>query len=367
MKALEEKNGALPGQVSAPLDLSSDRTLAAEASSAHSRINIALNLDNWKALPEEISAELLWFHQWLLANGADWSDAVEALGYERSTVFRVLKGTYEGSWPKIVKAIRSFRDLVERRALTQENQFAENSISKLVFAALDYALANNSFKMIIGESRSGKSTAAKEWQIRNNHGRSVYVTAPAVGGAKGFLRRVASAVGVNKSQPAADMADSIMRSFNRNRILIVDQAHWLLPSDLRSSNPPALNFLQDLYDCKGCAIALISTKRLPERLDKGDYLFEQIIGRAGRPTIIPRVIKRDDVLPIAEQFIKTPSRALTDDLVKMANQPGRLGIMVELLKSASRIAAKRREKLTENHVLKAMAFNARMSSGEEVE
>jgi DNA transposition AAA+ family ATPase len=361
----EKENGTRPGQSIVPFN---EKSQAAEASSAHARINVSLNLDNWKHLPQETADELLWFHQYLLTNRLNWTDATEALGYDRSTIYRALRGIYEGSWPKVVKSIKSFRELVERRALTQQNEFTENSISKLVFAALDFCLANNGFKLIIGESRSGKSTAAKEWQKRNNHGRSVYVTANAVGGTKGFLRRIAEAVGVNRSQPAADMADAIMRSFNKNRILIVDQAHWLLPGDERTSNPGGLNFLQDLFDVTGCAIALISTKRLPDRLAKGAYLYEQIVGRAGRPTIIPKEIKRSDVLPIIEQFIKTPSRQLIDELVKMANQPGRLGIMVELLKAASRIAARKREKLIdESHVLKALAMSNRMSSGQRSE
>jgi hypothetical protein len=43
-----------------------DRSLAAEASSAHSRINIPFNLDNWKEFSDEVREELMWFHQWIL-------------------------------------------------------------------------------------------------------------------------------------------------------------------------------------------------------------------------------------------------------------------------------------------------------------
>lgn len=355
-------NGATPATEIAP----SDKSLAAEASSAHSRINIPLNLDNWKELDTGTQGELLWFHQWLLVNNISYDDASEAIGYERTTIYRVLKGTYEGAWGKVMAAIRSYRELEEKRGSIQKHLFAENSISKLVFAALDYALANNSMTMIVGESRVGKSISAREWQIRNNHGRSVYVSAPAVGGAKGFVRRVAAAVGVNRSQPIADMADAIHRSFNRNRILIVDQAHWLLPADIRSSNPSGLNFLHDLFDVKGCAIALLSTKRLPESFKKTDYLYEQITGRIGMPVLIPARIKHEDILPIVRQFIKNPSGQLIAAMALIANQPGRLGIMVETLKAASRIASKKGQTLGEEHVEKAIAFRRKMSGTTEV-
>src|ERR1043166_8400296 len=143
MTPVAEKNsGAALAKVTAPTE---ERSLMAEASSAHSRVNISLNLDNWKELPQEIGDELLWFHQWVLDNNVGWKEAEEAIGYDRSTIFRILKGTYEGSWHKIAGAIRSFRELEEKRRSIKSHFFVPNSISAIVFAALDYALANNSF------------------------------------------------------------------------------------------------------------------------------------------------------------------------------------------------------------------------------
>ncbi len=355
---LENETGAKPDKELAPI---SDKSLAAEASSAHSRINIPLNLDNWKSLPEEISGELLWFHQWLLDNQIGWEEASSAVNYDRSTIFRVLKGTYEGSWPKIVAAVRSFRKLQERRGSIQANEFAENSISRLVFAGLDYAIANRSITLIVGESRSGKSVAGLAWKETNNHGRSVHIVAPPIGGTKALVRRVAGAVGVNRSQDMAAMVDAIYRAFNPNRILIVDEAHRLLPSDNRTVNPASLEFLRDLHDQTGCALALITTRRMPDRLRKGEYQYEQLIGRIGMPILIPRTIKRSDLLPIVKQFIAQPGASLLDTLEAIANAPGRLGIMVETLKVASRIAHKAEEKLAELHVRKAITIRTQHS------
>jgi DNA transposition AAA+ family ATPase len=342
-----------------------DKSIVAEASSAHARINIPLNLENWKGLPAEISNELLWFHQFVLDQKLDWKEAASALGYDRSTVFRALKGTYEGAWPKIVDAIRSFRKLTEQRGTIQQNEFAENSISAVIFAGLDYAMANNSITLIVGESRSGKTIAAKEWQRRNNHGRSVLITAPPLGGAQAIVRQVAASVGVNKSQKMGAMMEGIYRAFNPNRILIVDEAHRCLPTDGRTVNPATLEFLRDLHDQTKCALALISTKRLPDKLQKGDYQYEQLIGRIGMPIRVKTKITAKDVSPIVRQFIPEPSAELMAEMVRIANEPGRLGILTETLKVASRIAAKEKApELTENHVIKAIALRKQMS-GEE--
>lgn len=356
--AAENETGAKPAKELAPI---SDKSLQAEASSAHSRINIPLNLDNWKSLPEEVSAELLWFHQWLLDNQIGWEEGASAINYDRSNLFRILKGTYEGSWPNIVRAVRSFRKLQERRGSIQANEFVENSITKLIFSGLDYALANRSITLIVGESRSGKSVARIAWQDQNNHGRSVGIVAPPIGGTKALVRRAAGAVGVNRSQDMAAMVDAIYRAFNPNRILIVDEAHRLLPNDSRTVNPASLEFLRDLHDQTGCALALITTRRMPERLKRGEYQYEQLIGRIGMPILIPKTIKRADLLPIAKQFVPQPSLALIDTLEKIANEPGRLGIMVETLKVASRIAHKAGEKLAEVHVRKAIAIRTQHS------
>lgn len=347
------------GSITLP-DAPTEKSLQAEASSAHARINVPLNLENWKSLPKDLQDDLLWFHQHLLDNGMSWSDATEALDYDRSTVFRVLKGTYTGSWDNIQKGLRSYRKLAIDRSTIQVADFVPNGISDLIFAALDYAVANNSITQIIGESRMGKTVAALAWRNENNHGRSVFVTAPPYGGTKAFLRRIADALGINKSQPTPQLLDAIARSFNKNRMLIIDEAHRLLPND-RRGGATNLEILRDIKDLTGCALALIATQRFADDLRKSeDYMYEQYLGRIGMPVRLPRDIKTKDHLVIVGQYVKAPSAKLIDACDHIANTHGRLGILTETLKVASRIAAKGRAKLTEEHVFKAIALRKQM-------
>lgn len=266
-----------------------DTSLAAEASSAHSRINVPLNLTVWRDRTTEEQDLLTWFHQYILDNNLSWDDAVEAIGYDRSTVFRLLKGTYQAdSWGKPIARIKSFRRIAIARGTITKNVFAENSISRMIWAGLDYALANNSITTIIGESRQGKTIAARAWAEANNHGRSVFVTAPPVGGIKGLMRTIAAAIGANKNHSIIQLSESLHRAFNRNRILIIDEAHRLMPTDGRTLNPVLLELLRDLHDQTHCALALIATARFEERLRSGSYQFEQLIGRIGMPIRLPK-------------------------------------------------------------------------------
>ncbi|MDZ7317474.1 MAG: ATP-binding protein [candidate division KSB1 bacterium] len=335
-----------------------DKSLKAEAASAHSRINVPLNMENWRHLPEEVQQSLLWLHQHALDNKMSWDELTEAVGYDRSTVFRWLKGTYEGSWQNALRAIKAYRRIIEQRGTIKPNELVENGIYNLIAAGLDYALANNSITAIIGESRMGKTVAAKLWRDHNNHGTSVYVVAPPYGGTKRLLHVIAEAVGVNRSQPTAQLYAAILRAFNKNRILIVDEAHRLLPSD-RRSNPTNIEVLRDIHDQTGCALAFIATQRFDDELRKSHYQFEQILGRIGMPIRLPRRLRKQDWLPIVRQYVE-PDDELIISLDKIANGLGRLGILVESLKLASRIAAKAKEQLTPTHVHRAIALRAQM-------
>lgn len=331
----------------------------ARAASAHSRINIPLNLQNWKDLDEATQKDLLWFHQHLLDSNMGWKEAAQAVGYDQSTIFRWLKGTYEGSWNNVSKAVRAYKKIVEQRADIQENELVPNSITDLIGGGLDYALANNSITTIIGESRAGKSVGSLIWRLNNNHGTSVYVVAPPYGGTKMLLRRIAEAVGVNKNMSAPAMYEAISRSFSPFRILIVDEAHRLLPGD-RRTNPTNLEILRDLHDTTGCAVALLATQRFDDELRKSHYQFEQVLGRIGMPIRLPRRIPQEDYLPIVKQYVPRPSTRLIAECDQIANSMGRLGILVETLKVASKIAARAKGSITEAHVFKAIALRRKM-------
>lgn len=332
---------------------------AALASSAHARINIPLNLTNWRELPESTQDALLWFHQHCLDEQLTLKAAGQALGYDQSTAFRVLKGTYTGSWANIEKAIAGYRRLQTERGSIQRVEFAHNAVSRMIWGALDYAVANNSITQISGESGQGKTIATRAWRDEHNHGRSVLVTAPAIGGTKALLRAIAAAVGLNKNLNLPQMVDGLYRAFNRNRILIIDEAHRLLPTD-RRSNPVNIEILRDLHDQTGCALAFVATERFSQQLQKSDYMFEQLLGRIGMPVRLPRKLSEADFLPVLQQYIPKPTARLKATAAEMVNAMGRMRVFVEVLKVATRIASKSRQELAEEHVFKALALRKQM-------
>lgn len=332
------------------------------ASVAHSRINIPFNLDNWKDLPEETTEQLAWFHQHALEEGLSWARCEAALGYSNTTIYRALKGTYEGNWEKVISGIRSYRTIVAERCAIKNANFCETRFTKLVTGGLSYAMANNSIVKITGESRMGKTASAKWWRDQNNHGRTVFITAPAYGAARALLKEIAQALGINRNTGLTNMHESILRAFNENRMLIVDEAHRLLPKDSRSE-PVLLEILRDIHDRTNCGLALLTTRRFDEGVRKSEYQYEQILGRIGMPVQLPREFAWEDIAPIVEQYLTRVPNDLRKELTLIANSPGRLGILCETLKFSSRIASKT-QRITSAETIRTAIATRRQMMGE---
>jgi DNA transposition AAA+ family ATPase len=339
------------------------------AAGAQNTVGVALNVNVWSPLvragkiTSEDVDELVWLHQFATEENRSRKEIGEAIGYDETTVFRILKGTYEGSWVNVIAPIRKYRMLIQReRAKTSE--FRKNSIAELVWGGLDYALANNSITLIIGESRTGKSVSAGAWRDDHNHGRSVLMSAPAMCSRLNFLRRLCTSIGASKSQNIYDQESAVMRAFSPSRILIVDEAHRIVEG--RHQNQAILEFLRDVHDQTGCALALIATARFKEAVRRTEYMYEQFEGRIGMPVRLQRKMEYDDIAPILVQYVPNPSQWVKDEAVAIANRPGRLGILVETLKFASKIARQQNATIvTEKHVKSAVATRTKMM-GEQV-
>lgn len=331
----------------------------AKASSSKSRINVPFNLAHWKGLDDESIDHLAWFHQHALEADLNWKQCEQALNYSQTTIWRALKGEYTGDLSKVIDAIRSYRSIIAERTSIKHAAFRETRITRLVTGGLSYALANNSITRITGESRMGKTASAKYWRDQNNHGRTVFVTAPAYGGGKALLKEIAASLGINRNLASTQMHESILRAFNANRMLIVDEAHRLLPNDYRS-NPVLVEILRDIHDRTGCGLALLTTERFNRSMEKSSYQYEQILGRIGMPVQLPRELIWTDIKPIAEQYVTSTPTDLQSELLKIANSPGRLGILCETLKFASRIAEKTKTALNADSIRTAIKTRRQM-------
>lgn len=332
---------------------------AGEVTTKGARINIPLNLNNWKKLPPDVVEQLQWFHQYILSEGLGYEEITKALDYDNTVIWRVLKGTYEGSWPNIVKAIKKYRaevnslaKLKAARGTIQQVNFVQNSVCKRIDWILDYTLSRARSSLILGDGGIGKTEVIKWWSRNNNHGRSVLVECLPVGGAKGLLRQVAEKVGVNKTLGMTQMLDAVIRAFDDTRILILDEIQHHVPSTSKS-NPIALEMARRIKDLSGCGLAMFGTNRCESSMKSNIDFYQQIMRRAGRIYYLPDTFEDSDIRPIVTQFIQSPSKDFMEVIISWANDPevGRLNYIVDTLAFAAKIAHDKHDRLTEERVL----------------
>jgi DNA transposition AAA+ family ATPase len=348
---------ATPPEADEPVDTGTPQPIATDLASQHNQI--AINLDATRHLPQDQQDEIIWFHQHMIDSRIGCAAAGQLINYDASVVSRVLRGSYAGDYAKVCQAIRSYKAIHGERLEIQNHNFAETRTTKLIWQGLSYALSNNSITIIQGESRMGKTCAALAWRDANNHGRTVYVEAPVNGSLSALTIAIAGCLGIGRRNNDELSREAIYRAFNQNRMLIIDEAARLVPGSANTM-PRALEFARSIHDRTGCGLALISTSRFGMALDKSQYQWEQLVGRVGMPIRLFRKAEREDVLPILIQYIPEPTEPVVEMALDIANKPGRLGILVETLKIASKIAAKRKVKLSEEHFKTALRTRQEM-------
>ena len=330
------------------------------------RVQTPVNLKAWDHLNGKLGDDgrdlLLWFHQHILDREMTWKQVTTAVGYDRTTLYRCLVGTYQAdSWKKPLAKIRAYRESIEKHSRAVETRFAVNRQAKRVFDTLDFALTQSTMVSIEGEARMGKTEAAKQWVEQRGPGRAVMVECPVIGSPSAVLKTIARKVGMSPKERRHDIARRLGSAFSSDRVLIIDEAGRMFPKG--KGSPEALDEIRSIHDRTGCGIALLVTRADVKKLTESAYMVGQLIGRIDLPAMLPE-FQQADVDVIAEQFGKF-SKPIRQKLHRVATQPGRLGAMLSILKTANRFALKNREPIGDKHVETAIAARFAATGGDD--
>ena len=330
------------------------------------RIQTPINLKAWDHLNGKLKDSdrelLLWFHQHVLDREMTWKEVTRAVDYDRTTLFRCLTGTYQAeSWAKPLAKIRAYRKGVEKHSRAVEKKFAMNRQAQRVFGALDFALTQSTMVSLEGEARMGKTEAAKQWVEQRGPGRAVMIECPVIGSPIAVLKEIARKVGLSHKEKRQNMARRIGNAFSSDRVLVIDEAGRMFPKG--KGSPEALDEIRSIHDRTGCGIALLVTRADVKKLTESAYMVGQLIGRIDLPAMLPE-FEQNDVDVIVNQFGKF-SKPIRQKLYRVATQPGRLGAMLSILKTANRFALKNREEITDKHVEAAIAARFAATGGDE--
>lgn len=336
---------------------------AVEAGMSRDLINIPDNVlqDAIRAYPQEAQDAL----QWAFTYGrqeldGSRSELCEKLDVDWTTLWRVAMGKYGAGIDGVIQKIL---DLQRRVRESGQAGFVQTLVSRKIFETLDYALAGDvnggKIVMISGGTRRGKTEIVRQWARLNNHGRSVYIDCPAAGGLRALVQEIAEATGVNKSRRTADLLERVINSFNRRRIIIIDECLRLLPNRRSDRRPVELEFLRRLHDVKRCAVALIATPTFEHEMESGwlrAYL-EQLVGRIADPLVIPEKVMQAEIREICRAYNPAPDQPFLTLAHHIANEPGKLGVLFELLGQCAAVGKRRGEPVT--HAALSAAYKRR--------
>jgi len=320
------------------------------------------NREYVNSLPDDMRDQLTWLSQHIDETGASLGAIGKALRYDAGTISKVLAGVYTGSMHNVCKRIAVLRKVRDERALSQGTTFVENSIAQKVELVLKYAHANNTITIIVGESRMGKTTAAKWYCYEKYVGTTVYVSLPPACTHRMLLQIIAGKLGLPTNGSTALLYEILRDALTPDMLLVIDEAHFLLAATSRAC-PRSLEAVRHLHDTTGVGVALIATERFYDSLAASRYQYEQLLGRVAVPVQLKPKIKRSDILPIIKQYYDKPSTEILDHALTIANAPGRLGHLALDLRVASRLAAKKARQLTETDFLTAMAIRDQNRKG----
>ena len=110
-----------------------------------------------------------------------------------------------------------------------------------------------------------------------------------------------------------------------------------------------------LHDQSKCAVALFATWQFAEEISSGsmEVYFEQLLGRIADPLYLPQEVMISECRAICQAYVSRPSAELVKLAHTIANQPGRLRILFELLEQSAILARAKKEKLQARHLTAA--------------
>jgi hypothetical protein len=340
----------------------SEPDTAPEAGMSRDIVNIPENviLEGIRQYSQADQDDILWLFAHAtrdLANSR--SRLCENMQTDWTTILRVATGKYNASIASFMARVRALKTAVLEGGSTG---FVTTPVTRKIFETLDYALAGDQsggrMVEITGESRRSKTESVKEW-VRTHSSQATYIDVPGEGGIRGLLQEMASGFRINHARKTNDLRERILSCVNRRRILIFDEVSRLFTS--RRPRIVELDFIRRLHDVQRCSIALVCTPVVDIQMRGAEFrpFLEQFIGRIEEPLVLPSRVLRSETLEICRHFAKAaPSKALLDLANRIANEPGKLGLLFPLMRQASLLAGKKQEPLDAAHLSTAYARRA---------
>lgn len=318
------------------------------------------------AYPDEARETLMWFYHYVRERDLRQPAAAALLKkpggkkgetYDPNTIYKLLAGLYDPQQAAfMLKAIAAFKEIVEAEQAAQRAPFIATHLTDRVHRYCDACISHHRIGIIYGDSQIGKTDALLEFQRQNNHGRTIYIRVPAGGYLGDFVNALGMACGISIRLPLIRLKRRILDYIRANNLLIVDELHQCFTPVERTTSYHVIEFIREIFDRCKCAVVLCATNILREMLEKSGVhrkIADQLRKRGLAPLILENVPLRRDLDKFAAHYGLSPATGHALDLQKEVARAEGLGMWITFLSAGAKMAEKRKERLTWDHVIKA--------------
>ncbi len=314
-------------------------------------------------LPDEQRAMIRWLHSFAHENNMSLSEVGNLIRYDASTVHRVFTGKYDGNLANVCNEIASARKLIEERASSRKVDFVETTLVRKIWGICTASLEYNRIGFVFGDSQIGKTTALEKYASDHNHGQTVMVRMPTGGNMAYFLAAMAKVLRLPAQLNEIAASRRIIESFDDRMLLIVDEAHQCLFT--RSDRAArVIEFIREIHDVSHCGVVISATNVFKKEMESGKLsgIIQQVGRRRFGSLPLPNRPSDEDLAKFSAFYDLAPARgkALTLQTQIIADEA--LGFWLCLLRMAAKIAHKRKQKMTWDHVIDAVESHRAMEA-----
>jgi len=265
-----------------------------------------------------------------------------------------------GPWysPNLIGALHKYKDAF---AESKNETIFTTSLGKKVGEVLDYTVYCRGLTLVEGESRRGKSFAARNWCERQP-GKARFVEVPPGNDDASFFRALARGLGLGnflnyKVVQIRERVESVLLTCDM--LLCLDEAQRLWPqSNLRYSQPGRINWIMTMANA-GVPICMVSTPQFfvsQKAVEKTGWNSAQLTGRISHHENLPADLSAADLIGVAKSNLPSASPKILQMIATYARTSTRyLAAIDSIVKRAGYIAAQsRRDSATAEDVQRAM-------------
>jgi hypothetical protein len=245
-------------------------------------------------------------------------------------------------FPRLVSTLREY----------QEQWIAENSsgvviteIGRKVRETLDYTLQSCSLTLVEGDSRTGKTFAARHWTDQHP-GRARFVEVPPGNDDTGFFRALARGLGLgslvnNKAVDIRERVESVL--LTGDILLCLDEGHRLWPQvNIRFGFPKRIEWLMSMVN-QGVPTCVVATPQFIGALKASDqksgWNSAQLQGRLGHRESLPKELSIEDLIAVARSCLPEADALSLRALAAYARKSARCLAAIEAISKRARYVA----------------------------